>query len=271
VKQTVGYAGARFVPLGFVGLAACCYLSAFGGLLAWLAAADPVDAIGCAAPLLLAMLLARTSQADRQQYIARLMAVALMSPLLQLMLFGDRLAWPPIVALAIVHFATVVGAVFWLASATTRIAPPIGAAPTPPEQLLKELQALPMAIRRDAASPTWIVDHRFETDEARSHRILLDLDASRGTVFVREQIGASGARPREADEASMRRVGDDIVDAARPDAQFIWSRCWQTSIINLDQLAAPAPANDPDTVVLQLCALVLRCGWTWQPVLIRPR
>ena len=261
----------RFVPLGFVGVAACGYLAAFGGVLALLAATDPVDAIGCAAPLLLALLLARTSQTDRQQYTARLMAAALMLPLLQLMLFGDRLAWPPLAALAIVHFAAFVGAVFWLASATTRIAPPVGTARTPPDQLLEQLQALPIAIRRDAASPTWIIDHRFEADEARSHRVLLDLDASRGTVFVREQIGASGARPRDADEASMRSLGDDIVDAARPDAQFIWARCWQASIINPDQLAAAAPANDPDTVVLQLCALVLRCGWIWQPVLIRPR
>jgi hypothetical protein len=261
----------RFVPLGFVGMAACGYLAAFGSTLALLVAADPVDAIGCAAPLLLAVLLARTSQLDRQQYLARLMAAALMLPMLQLMLFSDRVAWPPLVALAIVHFATVVGAVFWMASATTRIAPPVGTARTPPEQLLAQLQALRIGIRRDTASPSWIVDHRFEAGEARSHRVLLDIDASRGTVFVREQVGASGASPRDADEASMRQVGDDIVDAARPDAQLVWSRCWQASIINPDQLAAAAPANDPDGVVLQLCALVLRCGWVWQPVLMRPR
>ncbi|MGM9490455.1 hypothetical protein [Ideonella sp. YS5] len=239
--------------------------------MALLAATDPVDAIVCAAPLLLALVLARTSQQDRQQYIARLLAAALMSPLLQLMFFSDRLSWPIVVVLAVAHFAAVVGAVFWLASATTRIAPPIGTPRTSPGQLLEQMQELPLPIRREGPSPTWIIDHGFETGEARSHRILLDVDPSRGTVFVREQVGASGARPRDADEASMRHVGDDIIDASRPDAQFVWTRCWQASIINLDQLGDPAPAKDPDSVVLQLCALVLRCGWIWQPVLIRPR
>lgn len=261
----------RFAPLSFVGAAACAYLAAFGGLLAWLAATDAVDVIACAAPLLLALWLARSSQADRQQYIARLMAAALMAPLLQLMGLADRLAWPPVIALVLLHAAALVGAVFWLASATTRIAPPAGTPRLPADRLLAQLQQLPIVMRRDATSAAWIVEHGFEADEARSHRILLDLDAGRGMVFVREQLGASGARPRDADEASMRRPGDPLLDAARPDTQRVWARVRQASIINPDQLADDAPATDPDTLVRQLCARVLRCGWVWQPVLARPR
>lgn len=261
----------RFAPLGIVGAAAGAYLAAFGGVLALLAAHDAADGIGCAAPLLLALWLARTSQADRQQYVARLMAAALMLPLLQLMAFGDRMAWPPVVALVLLHFATFVGSVLWLASATTRIAPPAGTPRLPADGLLAQLQALPIVMRRDAASPAWIVDHGFEADDARSHRILLDLDAARGTVFVRELLGASGARPRDAGEASMRRPGDPLLDAARPDSQRVWARVRQASIINPDQLAQAAPATDPDTLVRQLCARVLRSGWVWQPVLVGPR
>ena len=262
----------RFAPLGFVGVAACTYLAAFGAVLALLTARDVLDVVACTAPVLLALLLARTSQGDRQQYMVRLLAVALMPPLLQLMGFGDRLVWPQVITGVLVHFGALVGAVFWLASATTRVAPPIGTTRLTPDVLLAQLQALPMIVmRRDAASPAWIVDHTFEADEARSHRILLDLDAQCGTVFVREQVGATGARPRNADEASMRRVGDEMLDAARPDAQFIWTRSWQASVINPDQLADTAPAKDPATLVRQLCALVLRGGWVWQPVLMRPR
>ena len=104
------------------------------------------------------------------------------------------------------------------------------------------------------------------------------------TVRVRELLGASGAAPRDADEASMRSIGDAAFDPARPDAQRISSRTAQASMIDPARLqatrlvlrdgqAGPVPearartAADPDALVTLLCALVTRSGYAWQPSL----
>src|SRR6185295_5004480 len=104
------------------------------------------------------------------------------------------------------------------------------------------------------------------------------------TVRVRERVGASGAKPRSAEEASMRSAGDSAVDPTRPEAQRISSRSAQAQMIDPARLQAtrlvlsegradPAPdtlaasVRDPDALVVLLCAVVTRSGWAWQPLL----
>ena len=98
----------------------------------------------------------------------------------------------------------------------------------------------------------------------------------------RPMLPVSGAAPRNADEASMRGIGDLAADPTRPDAQRISSRVAQASMIDPARLEAtrlvlrdgkaePAPqalttANADDLVIL-LCALVTRSGYAWQPKL----
>lgn len=259
-----------FAPLAPMGLAVTLYLAAFGAALVGLQTGPGrgVAAL-CAAPAALAAVLAFTSQADRQQYIARLLAAALMLPILLLMALLDDLPGAASATLALLHAATSVAGVFGLASATTRVAPPAGTPRLQATALLTRLQALPLVVTRDGSGCTWVVEHAFGIDETRSHRVLLDIDPRRGTVFVREQLGATAAAPRGADEASMRALVDEAFDATRPDAQRVWLRRWQASILQPQQLATAGPARDADGVVLQLCQTVLRCGWVWQPVLLK--
>ena len=75
----------RMAPLGRLPVIAVAHLVAMGGLAwAWLAisGADrgPFEALICAAPAAVAIGLGFTSQADRQQYVARLLACAGMLP-----------------------------------------------------------------------------------------------------------------------------------------------------------------------------------------------
>lgn len=261
-----------FAPLGRVGGAAVLYLGVFGAaLVAVQPAPDLGLVLGCAAPAGLAALLACTSQADRQQYVARLVATVLMLPIVLLMAFGAEPPLAATVALVAGHALAFVAGVFWLASATTRVLPALGTPRLSVQALLAKLQALPFVMTRDG--DTWIVEHGFDNDQARSHRVLLDIDMALGTVYVREQLGASGAAPRDADERSMRDLGDEAFDAARPDARRVWLRQWQASILQPHQLQGGEPAQEKtaDGALLQLCRLVLRCGWVWQPVLLKRR
>ena len=118
--------------------------------------------------------------------------------------------------------------------------------------------------------------------DKRSHRIVLAIDGARHEVEVREYLGASGAAPRDAAERSMRGIGDPYFDPSRPDAQAVWARTWQSTMIVPDVLACtrveltgdraqPAqdwtPATD-DAAITLFAAVVTRSGYAWQPRLL---
>jgi hypothetical protein len=191
-------------------------------------------------------------------------------------------------AFALLHVAVFLVAVAWLAGAVTRVDPAPGSAPVPAALLVQRLQSLaaagvPIDVAAGAAPGEWSVGLRL-AEAARTHRVLLQIDERTHTVRVRERLAASGAAPRDADEASMRGVGERAIDPTRPDAQQVSSRVAQTSMIDSARLQAtrlvlregraePAAkamsgaAADADEIVTLLCALVTRSGYAWQPLL----
>jgi hypothetical protein len=294
-------------PLGLLPVVAVAQLALMGSVAwAWLliAGASPgaFEAVVCAAPALLAFGLGFTSQDDRQQYVVRLVACAAMLPILLMMWAGSqdtpaattaahvlaRRPWIFFTAFALLHAATFLAAIAWLASTVTRVEAAPGATPVPAALLVQRLQSLaaagvPIDVAAAAAPGEWAVALRL-ADAERTHRVLLQIDERTHTVRVRERLGASGAAPRDADEASMRGIGDAAVDPTRPDAQRVSSRVAQASMIDPARLQAmrlvlrnghaePAPpaitrtAADPDELVVLLCALVTRSGYAWQPLL----
>ena len=297
----------RMAPLGLLPVAAVAQLAAMGGLAwAWLAiaGAEPgvLEALICAAPALLAFGLGFTSQADRQQYVARLVACAAMLPVLLMMWAGSqdaadaapntgllaRQPWIFFTAFALLHVALFLAAVAWLAASVTRVEAAPRSAPVPDAVLVQRLRSLaaagvPIDVTAGAAPGGWAVALRLAA-AGRTHRVLLQIGERRRTVRVRERLGASGAAPRDAGEASMRSIGDPAFDPTRPDAQRVASRVAQASMIDPARLQAttlvlrdgqaePAPqavaatTADPDGVVTLLCALVTRSGYAWQPLL----
>ena len=82
----------------------------------------------------------------------------------------------------------------------------------------------------------------------------------------------------------MRATADPYFDPARPQAQRVWSRTWQTTVLLPEKLAAAAfdvgaaepaahaaqAAREPEAVVHLLAAMALRAGLRWQPTLARP-
>jgi hypothetical protein len=260
-----------------------------GGVLwAWGSDRGPLSALVCAAPALVTLALAATSQDDRRQYIARTLAAALMLPLLQLMWATEppRLAADALLAgLLLGHVALFLLAVIGLAAAATRIEPAPGVAPLPAATLelrLRSLNALglPLRVQPGESARTWVIDLRGDGDAARAHRVLLTIDATAMRVRVRERLGASGAAPRDADEASMRAPGDPAFDPTRPPARRVWARVAQTTMIEPQRLAgvqlrwspegvaaAQAGGRDAESLLALIAAVVVRSGWRWQPVL----
>ena len=152
-------------------------------------------------------------------------------------------------------------------------------------QRLQSLAAagVPIDVTAGTAPGEWVVTLRL-AEAARTHHVLLRIEERTHTVRVRERLAASGAAPRDGDEASMRNIGDAAIDPTRPDAQRVSSRVAQTSMIDPARLqnirlvlrqgeAEPAPqavartAADPDDIVTLLCALVTRSGYAWQPLM----
>ena len=297
----------RMAPLGRLPLVAVVHLTLMGGLAwAWLviAGGDPgsFEALICATPALLALGLGFSSQADRQQYVARLLACAAMLPILLMMWASAqdtpaatpamgllaRRPWIFFSAFALLHAAAFVGAIAWLAATVTRVEAVAGGTPVPAALLVQRLLSLaaagvPLDVTPGSAADEWTVALRLVEAE-RSHRVLLRIDERAHTVRVRERLGASGAAPRNADEASLRGIGDPTFDPSRPDAQQISSRVAQASMIDpvrlqatrlflRDGQAEPAPqalartSADPDALVTLLRALVTRSGYAWQPQL----
>jgi len=284
---------ARMAPLGSTATVACALL-ALHGVIAWswlqLCGAIPTrfEAIVCAAPLFVGLALANTSQDDRQQYVARLMAASMMLPILLMMWAGSQDSapggvphaaatrpWIFFVAWCLSMVAIFAASLCWLASTTTRVEPAAHIAPLRTEQLERRIRALafegsPFAVSACDELHAWQIDLALD-DDARTHRVLLDLDSTAKLVRVRERIGARGARPRDADEASMRSLCDPAFDGTRPDAQIIHARTAQTTMIDPQRLARIDEQRivraDAEELVTLLCAIVTRCGWTWQPVM----
>lgn len=261
----------------------------------------------CAAPTVLALGLAFTSQADRRQYVVRLLACSAMLSILLLMWAssqdpgatgapvgsepGGWMAHPWLFfsACAAFHALLFVGTIWWLAAAVTRIEAAV-ASRVGPDRLAQRLRSLvdagmPVDLAAGDHAHQWLLNLRLPASEGRSHRVRLDIDEPAGQVLVREQLGLrQAAPPRDADEASLRSAGDASFDPTRPDAQRISGRSIQTTMVDPDTLAAvrlhlvdgdarlldPAP-TEPEAIVTLLCALVTRSGYAWQPVLGRLR
>jgi hypothetical protein len=288
----------RASRLRMLAAVAVAYLAAAGAALwLWLGhsavATPPLVVAVCFAPAVLAAVLAGTSLADPTQYIARILACAAFTPIL-LLFWGtsldpavtlpDRRIWPFAVAAATGHAAAFVGLIFWGGSFATRVAAAPGVAASSQDTLRARLLSLgqagvPFAL---SANPgPGLVATLDNADAARSHRVLLDFEPAHHIVRVREKLSASAARPRDADEASMRGPGDPHFDPTRPTATRVSGKTVQTSMIDAQRLAAMpvrlvgpsaelpadvAAALDPDGVVTLLCAVVTRSGWHWQPV-----
>jgi hypothetical protein len=297
----------RMAPLGRIPVFAVAQLALMGGLAwTWLATAGArpgvLEALVCTAPAVLALRLGATSQADRQQYVARLLACAAMLPILLMMWAGAqdtpaptpemapwvRHPWIFFTTFAVLHATIFVAAIAWLARAVTRVEAARHAAWVPAAVLAQRLQSLaaagvPCTVTAGERPGEWTVALRLAAAE-RSHRVLLKIDEPGRTVRVRERLGASGAAPCGCEEASLRTLGEPICDPTRPEAQKISSRVAQATMIDPARLqatrlvlrdgiaepAAQAPsatAPDPDAVVTLLCALVTRSGYAWQPLL----
>ena len=278
----------------------CTLLTLFSGALcwSWLAATGGQDgwraALICGAPAVVTAALACTSRTDRNQYVVRLMAAAAMLPVLLMMWASseETLAGPRAVALAVLCFLAlhVVGfalLVWHLAWLTTRLeAGP--AAPVPADLLAQRLQALLAAspewrLAPGEAAHEWLVDST-EASAERSHRVLLNIDETRREVQVRERESVTGAAPRNASEASMRTIGDERVDAARPDAQRVWARRLMATILAPERVAATALrieaghaqlvgriGGESESLLHVLAALITRSGYAWQPVMMLRR
>ena len=143
---------------------------------------------------------------------------------------------------------------------------------------------VPFVLAQGEPAGEWIAALRQPESQQRSHWVILRIDEAAHTVRVRERLGARGATPRDADEASLPGIGEPDFDPTRPDAQRLRSWQAQTTMIDPARLAStrlsldgdravPAPdavsaaAADTDAIVTLLCALVTRSGYAWQPLI----
>lgn len=278
-----------FGGLGAVGPTLALWPALQGGVLwAWGSDRGAFATLVCAAPALTTLALAATSQADRRQYIARTLAAAMMLPLLQLMwaLEPPRVALVALLTgLALLHVTACLAAVLWLAVAATRAQAAPGVPPVSRGVLVARLRSLaalglPLRVGPGESADEWVVDLLDEAHPDRNHRVRLSIDAAAACVRVRERLGASAAVPHDAEEASMRSIGDPAFDPARPRARRVWARVAQATMVEPQRLdavrlrwsaegvtAADPGARDAESLVTLLAALVVRSGWHWQPLL----
>ncbi|ROZ71578.1 hypothetical protein [Ramlibacter sp. WS9] len=278
---------------------AVAYLALAGAVLwLWLARTgvdtSPLIVAVCFAPAVLGAALAFTSTEDQTQYIARVLACVSFTPIL-LLFWGtsldpdvampERAVWPFAVAAAIGHAAAFVGLIFWGGSFATLVPAAPNISPSQAQELRARLLALgrtgaPLDVSGEVGSVV-VAALRLATGEERGHRVILNLHPARRVVRVQEKLTASGARPQDADEASMRGPGDDSFDPTRPTASRVSGKTAQTRMIDPQRLAAIplrmfgeavelphdfASSLAPDDTVTLLCAVVTRSGWHWQPV-----
>ncbi len=190
--------------------------------------------------------------------------------------------------------------ILWSGTTATRVRPAPGALFVDGEVLRARLfsindTGLPCVVLQGSTPEQVIVDFRYPDDVSRAHRATLWIDAATRKVSVRETGGAHGARPRDAEEASMRGVADARFDPTRPKAQRISVRTVSATIVTAADLAsvplsfrdgsvelghsfhrsrAETPAStvqtfDEDQMIYLLCQLVIQSGYTWQPVFFR--
>jgi len=278
--------------LRVAGAVTAAYLLAFGAALAWRLAGDLGDSVLCFAPAAAGALLAATSEADRKQYMARVLAGSMFAPALVMMWASSHeRAGLWLLVFVAVHIAAFVASIVWLASLATRIDPAEGVVPVGEDLLLRRLASL-----ASSAGPLRLVPapvrSRIQFDllggeEAeRTHRVILDVEVARHAVSVRELLGAHAAAPRDGIEAEMRAAGEPWFDPSRPEAQRVWTRTLQSTMIDPEQLARtelrieldrvecawPAGgAPDSDAVMALLAATVTRSGYAWRPRLLPNR
>lgn len=282
--RRIEVADAQFAPVAPAAWAAVLWLGAFGTLLGLaVGRVSAATLLVCGGPALLALGLCFTSRADREQYVMRLCVAALMLPILMLFWALDRAPGWQLVLLALGALAGFTGAIAWLASAMTRIAPapgrsPLGAALLG-ERLADLARRLGVPARCDGAH-RWQIDLSPMAAPGHAQRLLLDIDEARREVIVRERAGAAGARPRDADEASMRTPGEPAFDPARPDAQRVAYTSVQATQLTSARLARvqlvlddarrivqadhARPADEKDAVAL-FALLVTASGYAWRP------
>jgi hypothetical protein len=186
---------ARMAGPGRVALFAVAHLALAGSAAwAWLgiaaAARGPLEAALCGAPTLLASALAFTSQADRQQYVARLLACAVMLPILLMMWAGSqdplpeaapaasavlaRQPWLFFTGFAVAHTAIFVGAIVWLAAAVARVEAMPASAVVPASMLAQRLHSLaaagvPFMLTEGVPAGEWLAALRLPASHERSH------------------------------------------------------------------------------------------------------
>jgi hypothetical protein len=281
----------RFAPLTPMGAATTAYLAAVGAAFAaWHAIDGPWTLLLCVAPALVGALLATTSQADRGQYTVRLLAAGMMLPILVLfVLCEDHIGVAAAIGFVVVHVAAFLLQVVWLSSFTTRIDPPDDVAPVAATALARRLAALPtlgLPIGTAADGEGRAVRLRWTppNEPGRQHVVTLWLDASRHEAIVTERVRADDAAPANADERSMRdSLADEAFDPTRPDAQRVWLRVAQTTLLDDARLDAapvasigerlvwrgpsPPALADSNTLMACLAVLVLEAGWAWRPKL----
>ena len=256
---------------------------------------SPAISVVCGLHAILGAVLAGTSTADERQYVARVLACMMFTP--ALLLFWatsldpdagavSRPIWPFATSLVVVHVLCFVGTIFWGGSALTAVPPvpgaPIASATDLRTRLLSlnTIASIPFEVAVGSDGVDVVVSYGYDAEARRSHHVLLDLIEARREVRVRERLGAAGARPVTADEASMRSPGDPFFDPTRPQAKRIWGKTAQTTQIDQARLAAVplqvrgraavlssefAAPLDGEGMVTVLCALVIRSGWRWQP------
>lgn len=282
-----------------VAAAVLAYQAAAGAMLAlwllWSQRASSAEAAGlCAIPLLLTAWLVWRAEPDARQFIAQLFAAVIFGPLLLAFVVGDRpsaidsTAWPFMLGGALLHVAALLGAVIGLGGYVTRVAAAPGVMPVHSRLLRERLASLieaevPVSMFTEPCEHSLdsrLVFHVRLSDPLRSHRIVLQLDATQQRVRVFERTDTHGARALTAGEASMRQPGEPSLYPTRPDAQAISGTTWQTTMISPQRMAGlrlqlagsqatlarpQARALDAEGVVTVLCAVVTRSGWAWQP------
>ena len=247
----------------------------------------------CFAPAALGLGLTFTSTADFEQYTLRIVACALFTPILLLFWGGSvdaaspaspRLVWPFATGASIFHALAFAGTVMWVGTASTQVPAQPNTVAVSAETLLARLRSLSeISGPFDITSPApheLVIWYRYPTGDERSLAVLLNLDGEKHQVRVRERESFQGARPKDSAEASMRALGDPVLDPTRPEASRVYGTVAQTRPIKLVSLTAnPAilhersvavPAGfgaalDETGMVTLLCAVVTRSGWDWQP------
>lgn len=272
-----------------IAVAHILYLALTGaGVWLWLRleGVDPsiVETVICGLPALLGLVLAFTSTNDQEQYVIRLAAASLMTPLL--LLFWSNSEGVPtssMLGAGLLHLLCFVGSVYWLGTRTTQV-PAVAGVPsvdaTTLQARLLSLAAIrgPLEVSSPAAHQV-VVTFRYRSP-GRSYRLLLNLDPATQQVRVRERVTGNKASPASDSEKSMRGPGQPAFDPARPDAQAGWRIIAQvTPVRQTDLTATPltwqgptvavpaefAAALDERGVATLLCAVVTRSGWHWKP------